>query len=529
MRWINVSELVTALLGAGVIALVTYFFWKPLTMGRKRILWEVLYDEQINQGYPTGVKHAPDSGPDRVEGSGPGADGEMWNIVYHNSRREPKDRPVEYGSLVVLEVSNVGSMPIEESNFEGGITCRFEGREVIHFKIRENSTYRKLVLADEPSIRYTESGEGTEFTLPALRMDTKDKFQVLVLLSPLEGKKPKNGQPLEKAPAPVIEGKIFGGKFEEHKGSRLWPLLAVGGALALVVGVLIGVQAVTGANTPSATCAAGTLNIDGSTAFAPVANQVATDYERLCGPSVSITVNADDSDKGLGDLKSNKSTTPVIAMYDGDAGPAADGSFERQSVGVVIFSIIGNRTVSPSGDQFTFTPGINGGGMREDTIASVFATRGSGGSIPVFRAEGSGTRKAFVETIMGGSDREPSAPSCLTVRSGSCEAQTTMDMLNYVNRTKGAIGYGEPAAVPFFPNVGVIPIGGYLPTPDNVRNGNYPFYATEHLYTKGKPSGLAADFIAFLNNPAELAQLSGTDFIPCQDLDGSKVPDACHS
>lgn len=521
MRWINVSELVTALLGAGVIALVTYFFWKPLTKGRRRLVWEAVYDEPINQGNP--LEAAPPEGPD------PDDDGEMWDVFYRDPDRKIDHRVVN-GSLAVLEIRSIGSLEIKKSDFASkSVTCSFPNRNVVHFKIRDNDSYRDLVLSENEKKSILDPGHPSEFKLPPPSLESGDKnnelnkFKIVALLEPAAGKRPDEAEP------PVVTGKISGGKFEEYKGSRLWPLLAVGAVLAVVVGVLIGVQAVTGANTPSATCAAGTLNIDGSTAFAPVANQVATDYERLCGPSVSITVNADDSDKGLGDLKSNKSTTPVIAMYDGDAGPAADGPFARQAVGVVIFSIIGNRTVSPSGDQFTFTPGINGGGMREDTVASIFATRGSGGSIPVFRAEGSGTRKAFVETIMGGSDREPSAPSCLTVRSGSCEAQTTMDMLNYVNRTKGAIGYSEPAAVPFFPNVGVIPIGGYLPTPDNVRNGNYPFYATEHLYTRGKPSGLAADFIAFLNNPAELAQLSGTDFIPCQDLDGSKVPDACHS
>jgi ABC-type phosphate transport system substrate-binding protein len=102
-----------------------------------------------------------------------------------------------------------------------------------------------------------------------------------------------------------------------------------------------------------------------------------------------------------------------------------------------------------------------------------------------------------------------------------------MELLTYVNKTPNAIGYAEADALPFFPNVGAIPINGYEPTRTNALNGGYAFLATEHLYTNGIPTGLAADLINFLTSPAVTAQLRDTSFIACADLGGSKLSGDC--
>jgi ABC-type phosphate transport system substrate-binding protein len=110
---------------------------------------------------------------------------------------------------------------------------------------------------------------------------------------------------------------------------------------------------------------------------------------------------------------------------------------------------------------------------------------------------------------------------------GVCLEGTTMELLTYVNDTPNAIGYAESDALPFFPDVSTIPINGYEPTRQNVLDGNYPFFTTEHLYTKGNPSGLEHDLISFLKSQYETTQLRDTEFIACADLDGSQIATAC--
>jgi hypothetical protein len=99
-----------------------------------------------------------------------------------------------------------------------------------------------------------------------------------------------------------------------------------------------------------------------------------------------------------------------------------------------------------------------------------------------------------------------------------------MELLTDVNATRDAIGYAEADALPFFPNVGAIPVNGFAPTRTNALDGNYKIVTTEHLSTSGVPSGLAADLISFLKSAPVTAQLRATSsFIACGDLAGSAL------
>lgn len=153
--------------------------------------------------------------------------------------------------------------------------------------------------------------------------------------------------------------------------------------------------------------------------------------------------------------------------------------------------------------------------------------------VAVGRTTDSGTRATFEDTVLGsGSTAFTAARPCGTAdgksgRPGACTEQTTMDLLNYVNATPNAIGYAEADALPLFPNVGIVPVNGYVPTLDNVLDGSYHFVATEYLYTAGKPAGLTADYLRFLTDDAMTAQLRGHGYIGCSDLHGTKLDGAC--
>jgi phosphate transport system substrate-binding protein len=300
--------------------------------------------------------------------------------------------------------------------------------------------------------------------------------------------------------------------------------LAVTIVLVLVFGVTGGVALANRALTPAPTCAPGQIDFDGSTAFAPIMNEVATEYEQHC-PEAQITIGPVGSTEGLSDLE-HANKTPVVAMSDGLPQELPGPQYVGQAVGVVVFAVVGNRESLPPN---LFAPGA-GGGMSAAQIAQVYEDPATARNtfVPVGRLAGSGTRNEFTRDVLH--NQYVSAGSCPR-RRGVCDEATTLDLLTYVNDTEHAIGYAEADALPFFPSVAAIPINvngvGYEPTRANTLNGDYSFYATEYLYTSGIPEGLEADLIDFLMSRAVADQLRDTSFISCSDLSRSKLSGAC--
>lgn len=502
---INSREALTTLLVALVVGVVT---WAASTFRRhRRFGWSVLYDEWINQGDPLARP---------ATGQAPVPAQNMWEIEYLD--RDPSKRPyqVNNGSLVVIEMRNIGREPIRESDFGENpeFSLQFPGRRVVHFKVRDNALYHKAV--HESSREAPKPGVGDSFTLPALQMNHGDGFKLAVLLET-----PDPQLSADDRAEPKFIGSILNGDFVPYSRHprRMRTVAITVGALALVAGTVVGVALANRALTPAPVCASGKLDIDGSTAFAPVVNQVATEYERYC-PGAQITVRGVGSAAGLSDLEQNSGQTPVIAMYDGLPAQPPDPQFVSQPVGVIIFAVVGNRSLPAN----LFAVGT-GGGMTDQQIAQAFANPRAGGLtfLPVGRSLVSGTREAFISNVLNGNDSaEQHAGPCPSAR-GVCLEPTTMNLLTYLNATPNALGYAEADALPFFPDVGAIPVNGFQPSRADALNGSYTFLATEHLYTNGIPSGLTADLINFLNSTPVTAQLRNTSFIGCSDMGGSKL------
>ena len=501
---INTPQVLTALLVALIGGIAG---WAVTTYRRRRRFgYSVLYDEAINQGDPF-THTAP--------GQAPAPSQNMWEIEYLDRDRSKPPYPVKNGSLVVIEMRNIGWEPIRESDFaREEFTLKFPGRKVVHFKVRDNPLYHKVV--HESSREPPEPGMEDSFTLPGLQMNHNDGFKLAVLLeSPVPNRKP---EPLE------TEGSILSGNFVSYNQHprRMRTVVMVASVLALALGIGGGVALANRALALAPACASGKINFDGSTAFTPIMNEVATEYEQDC-PGAQVTVRAVGSVQGLADLEHNTGTTPVVAMYDGLPGRAPDPQYVGRAVGVIIFAVVGNRSLPAN----LFTAGD--GGMTDQQIAQAFSDPHAGGLnfAPVGRSSVSGTREAFVSDLLNGDDSpEQKAARCPSA-SGVCLQDTTMNLLTYVNQTPNAIGYAEADALPFFPNVGAIPVNGYEPNRANALNGHYTFLATEHLYTNGIPAGLAADLINFLTSKAVTAQLRDTSFIGCADLGGPNLSGAC--
>ncbi|MEU3186895.1 substrate-binding domain-containing protein [Streptomyces sp. NPDC006923] len=450
---------------------------------RRRLSWSVLFDEPINRG------PAPPNGLN------------MWEI-------SSQGREIEDGSLVVLDIRNSGGQDIEESHLAVPLHFTFPGREVVHFKVRDSDDLHDLI---ERSTDTLPPDDASKIALPALPLNRRAGFKLLVLLVG-SGSGVRTG-------GIIRSGRIV----QRAKRSVLYQVAAAGAVMALLTGVSGGVWLANQALNPVAACTNGTLRVEGSTAFAPIATQVKNAYEQSC-QNASITVVANGSGTGLQELRTSKSTR-MIAMSDGRPTQLTeDAGLTRRAAGVVVFAVVANRQLEST------DPGLFNEGLTTRQLRAVFS--GAKGYKAVGRSADSGTRAAFDSAFLGGqSSSFDAAPACDAVRAGdketACTAETTMDLLNYVNATDNAIGYAEADALAFFPNIGVVPVNGHEPVREDALSGDYPFVATEYLYTAGAATGLTANYLDFLTSDAMTAQLRGHGYIGCSDLGDTKLDGAC--
>jgi phosphate transport system substrate-binding protein len=122
--------------------------------------------------------------------------------------------------------------------------------------------------------------------------------------------------------------------------------------------------------------------------------------------------------------------------------------------------------------------------------------------IVVSREEGSGTRGAFEELVLGDALMAESAilqPSNGAVRT-TCS--TTPGAVAYLS-----FGYLDSS-------VKTIAVDGTHPTPENVAAGTYPVYRPLNMITNGQPSGIAAAWLEFILSDEGQAIVVAEHYLP---------------
>lgn len=101
------------------------------------------------------------------------------------------------------------------------------------------------------------------------------------------------------------------------------------------------------------------------------------------------------------------------------------------------------------------------------------------------RASGSGSRYTFEQWVLDGEESKQSQ-----------EQESTGMVRQIVSTTPGAISYVAFSYVT--EDVHPLKIDQIEPTEENVKQNKWPIWSYEHMYTKGEPTGLTKEFLAFM-------------------------------
>jgi phosphate transport system substrate-binding protein len=122
------------------------------------------------------------------------------------------------------------------------------------------------------------------------------------------------------------------------------------------------------------------------------------------------------------------------------------------------------------------------------------------------RENSSGTYVFFKENVLKGDDYASNAQTL----------PGTAAVVNAVAKEKNGIGYGGAAYAKGVRELKVVGADGqgYLPTAENVAAGKYPLSRPLFMYTRGKPAGEAAQFVAYCLSPEGQAIATKVGYFP---------------
>ncbi|QEU92937.1 substrate-binding domain-containing protein [Streptomyces kanamyceticus] len=513
MDWLsteNVIAVLTAVLG--LLATVGALWYERRVPRRKRVGYRVQMDTAIGDNVPSG--------------------GANTRLGLFDETPEMSD-----ATLVLLRVENDGSQEITDADYTGralhGLTAVFTGRTVRGVAVTAQAGADHLMEHFTPGagLRY----EGSTLRIPRVPLNRGQHYKLLVLLTggPVGGEI-------------TMSGGIQAGEVRPNRSttpddkppvlSRPARILTV--LLTLSVVTLASIIVLRNDDPPPIECATGKLTVLGSTAFAPVAQELAEKYEDDC-PGSDITVSAHGSTSGVRELDDEgrkfagpdtgqakrKGAPPLLSFSD---GPKSDGlpRLAETRVAVSLFALVLNDRVP----------------LRNLTLAQVRRIyRGDvhnwkelgGPDLPVVlvsRGSSSGTRDTLQRRVLAGAfEIKASSNDCLSKDDPSvpvtrCELDSTDQVLDAVERIPGALGYSELRAAADLKGLHRLDLEGHEPSVEQLTRTGYPYREIEYAYTYGLPpaDSLASSFLAYARgNGLDVIRTHG--HLPCATPEGLRV------
>ncbi|HEX3639910.1 MAG TPA: substrate-binding domain-containing protein [Ktedonobacteraceae bacterium] len=242
------------------------------------------------------------------------------------------------------------------------------------------------------------------------------------------------------------------------------------------------------------------VHIVGSTALLPLAAKAADLFHQQHA-ELKIDALGGGSVTGLSSVTSHQADIGDSDIY---ADPALypDPNLTDHIVCVNVFTLMIN-------------PAVNISSLNTQQVINIFTGittnwKQVGGPdlaiTPVIRPTTSGTRALFDKYVMGGA-QQVGVPQ-------TSDSSTTI--IDTVAHTPGAVGY--VAVTSINPTVKAVSLNGVNAEEQNVKNGTYPFWGYEHMYTLQNGINATTAFLDFMQTPQiqQLAQQLG--YISVSDI-----------
>ncbi|MFE6282530.1 PstS family phosphate ABC transporter substrate-binding protein [Streptomyces sp. NPDC057877] len=505
MEWLsaeNVIAVVTALLG--VAASTGLVWYERRVPSQKRLGYRVQTDNPIGNEVSSGRPN-------------------VRTGFFHHSLN------MDDATLVLLRIENDGSRSIARDDFTSadrhGLTAVFEDRVIEGVSVTEPTGDGDLTsyFTEERGFGY----EGNRLRIPRVPLNRGDYFKLLVLLTGGDvGREVR------------LVGGIRDGRVHRNRGGTpddkppvfSFPARVLTALLTVSVLVLAGIILLRDGNPIE--CERGELTVTGSTAFAPVIEEIADKYEDKC-QGVDITVDARGSEAGVADLgalvRDDKGGAgSVIAFSDGPLG--ARWGLKGQGIALSVFTVVVHEGVGAEIDR--------AGGLSVPELQEIYRGDAArwGDILPdappaiaglpivmVSRGDDSGTRQVFQDRVLKHWEDVPSTSlDCGTPPSSDssrtrCELGSTREVLNKVAARPGAIGYSELRFAEDHDKLALVALDGHKADINLIAQGatDYPYRDVEYAYTAPSPEALTTSFLDYLETGGSREIVEDGGHLPC--------------
>jgi len=241
------------------------------------------------------------------------------------------------------------------------------------------------------------------------------------------------------------------------------------------------------------------INIVGSTSVQPVAEKLATEYMKK-NPDVKITVQGGGSSVGI---KSVQDGTADIGTSSKELKDNESSGLTQYEIGKDGIAVVVNSQNSVSGLTLEQVKGIFAG-----NITNWKEVGGADAQINVVvREDGSGTRDAFQEIVLGKLDNGTK----VSFKKDAIVQSSTEAVQQTVVQDPNAIGFISFAAVK---DAKALQIDNVAPSESTIMDGTYKIQRPFLFLVKGDASGAVKAFIDWVNGAEGQAIIKSEKLVP---------------